>query len=230
MSLRPVGEHPGGEHPELRALVVDWGGVLTTAVPEALRAWALSEGLEPDSVRAAFRRWLGPGAEAQEGNPIHRLERGELEPAEVEALLAAQVRTARGAAVRTDGLLTRMFSAFTHAPDMTALVWRARRSGIATALLSNSWGEHYPDDLWDGAFDVVVISGRVGMRKPEPEIFRHTADLLGVAPASCVFVDDVPHNVAAAVAVGMVGVVHSDYQTTAHELSVLFGRDLATGT
>jgi epoxide hydrolase-like predicted phosphatase len=208
------------------ALVVDWGGVLTTGVPEALAAWARSEDLDVDTLRAAFGRWLGPQADMELANPIHLLERGELAPAEVEQMLAPLLRTTSGTPVPGAGLLSRMFAHFTHAPAMTALVWRARQAGIATALLSNSWGDHYPEHLWDGTFDQVVISGRVGMRKPDPEIFLHTADLLGVPPTACVFVDDVAHNVAAAVAVGMVGVLHTDYPTTAGELSVLFGRDL----
>ena len=91
---------------------------------------------------------------------------------------------------------------------MTALVRRARHAGLRTGLLSNSWGNDYPRDGWDEMFDVVVISGEVGMRKPEPEIFHHTLDLIGLAAAECVFVDDLPHNVAAAVELGMVGVRH----------------------
>jgi putative hydrolase of the HAD superfamily len=76
-------------------------------------------------------------------------------------------------------------------------------------------------------FDTIVISGEVGMRKPEPRIYRHTCADLGLTPAECVFVDDLVHNVAAAVDVGMVGVHHTSYATTEAELSVLFDRDLS---
>ena len=88
-------------------------------------------------------------------------------------------------------------------------------------MLSNSWGEHYPEHLWVGAFDAVVISGRVGMRKPDAEIFQHTADLLQLTPAECVMVDDMPTNIRGAVAVGMVGVRHVSYEQTVDELEVL---------
>jgi HAD superfamily hydrolase (TIGR01509 family) len=94
-------------------------------------------------------------------------------------------------------------------------------------LLSNSWGNTYPDDLWDNMFDVVVISGEVGMRKPEARIFRHTIELMGLPAETLVFVDDFPHNVSAAIAAGMVGVLHEDYDRTALELEALFGIDLA---
>jgi putative hydrolase of the HAD superfamily len=64
------------------------------------------------------------------------------------------------------------------------------------------------------------------MRKPEPRIYAHTCGELGLAPENCVFVDDLPHNVEAAAALGMVGVHHVSYDATAAELSVLFGHDL----
>jgi len=110
--------------------------------------------------------------------------------------------------------------------DMVGLIRRARASGLRTALLSNSWGDHYPDELWDGLFDQVVISGRVGLRKPDAEIFLHTAALLGLPPQDCVMVDDLARNVHGAVAVGMVGVLHRDYRQTLTELEALFDRPL----
>jgi putative hydrolase of the HAD superfamily len=93
-------------------------------------------------------------------------------------------------------------------------------------LLSNSWGEHYPEHLWVGAFDAVVISGRVGLRKPDQAIFVHTAELLELRPAQCVMVDDLQANISAAVAVGMVGVLHRSYDETVDELEALFDLSL----
>jgi putative hydrolase of the HAD superfamily len=61
------------------------------------------------------------------------------------------------------------------------------------------------------------------MRKPDPEIFLHTAGLLKLDPAECVLVDDLPSNIEGAVAVGMVGVRHTAYDDTAAELEALFG-------
>jgi HAD superfamily hydrolase (TIGR01509 family) len=109
---------------------------------------------------------------------------------------------------------------------MSGLVRRARRAGLRTGLLSNSWGNDYPRDGWDEMFDVVVISGEVGMRKPEPAIFAHTLELLGLRPEETVFVDDLRHNIDAAVAVGMVGVHHRTYDQTLLELEALFGMPL----
>jgi epoxide hydrolase-like predicted phosphatase len=219
---------PRRESTGLHGLVVDWGGVLTTDVRVAVGAWAQSEGVPVDDVRSAFQRWLGPAeAEREIANPVHLLERGELESTQFEQFLADQLATADGHAVEPAGLLRRMFAHFTRAPAMSALVWRAREAGITTGLLSNSWGNSYPDDVFDGMFDTVVISGEVGMRKPEQRIYSYTCERLGLRPDECVFVDDLPHNVTAAVAAGMVGVHHTSYASTEAELSALFGHDLS---
>jgi len=73
----------------------------------------------------------------------------------------------------------------------------------------------------------VVISGEVGMRKPEAAIFQHTLDELGLPAGSCVFVDDHMANIRAAAALGVVGVWHQTYAQTANELEALFDRPLA---
>src|SRR5512141_428761 len=105
-----------------------------------------------------------------------------------EAQVAAALTARTGRPFAAEGLPGRMFDNFEHAPDMSGLVRRARAAGLRTGLLSNSWGNDYPRDGWEEMFDVVVISGEVGMRKPEPRIFEHTLDLLGLRPEECVFV------------------------------------------
>src|SRR5688572_21441162 len=64
------------------------------------------------------------------------------------------------------------------------------------------WREFYPTDV----FEVVVDSSEVGMRKPDPRIYRLTCERLGVAPARAAFVDDIEDNVAGARNVGLVGI------------------------
>ncbi len=159
-------------------------------------------------------------------SPVHRLERGELPVGDFEALLAAEL-AGRGSTVEPEGLLRRVLGDLAELDaSMVGLVARAREAGLRTALLSNSWGNAYPDELMSGLFDAVVISGDVGMRKPELRIYRHTADLLGLPESACVMVDDLPHNVHAAAAAGMVGVLHRTYDETLGELEILFDRSL----
>ncbi len=213
---------------ELRGLVVDWGGVLTNDLRGVVEAWADADGVDLEVYSGIMREWMGEpyGVEALL-NPVHALERGEMTVPAFETRLAEALSTRTGRPYEAEGLLVRMFERFEHAPEMAALVRRARTRGLLTALLSNSWGNDYPRDGWVDMFDVVVVSGEVGMRKPEPRIFTHTLELLGLEPGECVFVDDLPHNVAAAVAVGMVGVRHRSYAETLAELEILFDRELS---
>jgi putative hydrolase of the HAD superfamily len=93
---------------------------------------------------------------------------------------------------------------------------------VPTGLLSNSWGGgDYPRDLFPEIFDAVVISGEVGMRKPEPQIFLHAAQLLGLEPQQCIFIDDLEANVTAAEETGFTGVLHRGAAATAERVSEL---------
>ena len=73
-----------------------------------------------------------------------------------------------------------------------------KAGGTRTALLSNSWGNDYPRELFADLFDAVVISCEVGLRKPDEAIFERHAEDLALAPQAALFFDDTPANVAAA--------------------------------
>jgi putative hydrolase of the HAD superfamily len=203
-----------------KALVLDYGGVLTGNLGAAMDAWLAADDIDPADFRALMGEWLTPGAEV---NPIHELELGTLPNIDFETRLAERLVTRTGDRVVAEGLLQRMFAAFGEEPDMYALLLRARQAGVRTALLSNSWGNSYPREQFAALFDVVVISGEVRLRKPDPEIYLLTARRLGLDPAACVFVDDLPPNVTAATDVGMVGIRHADAATTIAEVETIFG-------
>jgi putative hydrolase of the HAD superfamily len=210
-----------------RGLLVDWGGVLTSGLDTALRRWAELDGFDFDAYVKAVMAWLPVETAAEaEINPVHALERGQIAVPDFERKLATILVRPDGTQVPAEGLIERMFAHFEHVPAMNALVRRAKGHGIRTALLSNSWGNTYPRDTWDGMFDDIVISGEVGLRKPEPEIFRLAADRLNLRPAECVFVDDLEVNVDGARALGMTGILHTSYDETRRELESLFGVDL----
>jgi putative hydrolase of the HAD superfamily len=209
---------------ELQALIVDWGGVLTSPLQDTMVSWCDADGIDYSEFRTVMKEWLGaPYSDDATLNPVHALERGEMEVPDFERELASRLRTLDGRAVEPTGLLTRMFAGFAALPSMIEAVRRARASGLSTALLSNSWGDLYSRDGWTELFDVVVISGEVRMRKPDPGIYRLTADRLGVDPRRCVFVDDLTPNVRGAEAVGMVAVHHVTPHETLDELEALFG-------
>ncbi|HVQ93097.1 MAG TPA: HAD-IA family hydrolase, partial [Mycobacteriales bacterium] len=93
---------------------------------------------------------------------------------------------------------------------MVEVVRRARAAGVPTALLSNSWGQPYPEAVLAELFDATVFSCAAGVRKPDPAAYLLAARLLGTEPAQCLFVDDIRSNVAGAEAVGMTGLWHRD--------------------
>ncbi|MGF7123930.1 MULTISPECIES: HAD-IA family hydrolase [unclassified Rhodococcus (in: high G+C Gram-positive bacteria)] len=107
---------------------------------------------------------------------------------------------------------------------MARVVGDARRRGIRTAILSNDPGGPGAQGLRDlaGPFvDEVVLSGDVGMAKPNRRIYELTAARLGLDPLECVFVDDLVGNVRAAAAAGMVGVHHVDPSAAVEEIAIL---------
>jgi epoxide hydrolase-like predicted phosphatase len=213
---------------QLRGLLVDYGGVLTNPLAEFMASWVKADGIDPERFAELMRRWLGPGAEH---NPAHDLETGRIDAAEFERLLAAELIEQAPAggladADRAAGMLTRMFAGMRVEPSMVSVVRAARGAGVRTGLLSNSWGLDYERDGWETLFDAVVISGEVGLRKPDPAIYALAAQRLELPPEQIVFVDDLRPNVRAAVAAGMVGVQHVDLETTVSELEILFDASL----
>ena len=204
----------------MQGLIVDWGGVLTMPIHSAISGWLQVTGVDRDHYGAVVRRWVEPPP--GEVSPVHRLERGEIAVEEFEHLLSAALAQ-EGSTVEAAGLIGQMFADLAIYEDsMTSLVTRAHAAGVRTALLSNSWGNEYDRSDWHEMFDTVVISGEVGMRKPERAIFELALDRIGLPAGECVFVDDVAPNIAAAAEAGLVGIVHRTFDETARELEALF--------
>jgi len=208
----------------VRAVIFDWGGVITGPIAATVAAWLDADGIDPERYAAVMRPWVqlaygGDGAES----PIHALERGEVSDAEFERTLAAALTGPDGPPVAAPGLLRRMFAASAVSAEMLVLIADLRASGLVTGLLSNSWGvsDGYPRHLFGGLFDDVVISGEVGMRKPEERIFLLAATRLRMEPGECVFVDDVAGNITAAAKLGFGTVHHSEPALTRQALSGL---------
>lgn len=123
----------------------------------------------------------------------------------------------RGIVVDYAGVLTDV-----DGPRLLDVLDTARDQGVRTALLSNAAGGGAVRRRLAGWFDTLVFSGEVGVAKPSEDVFRLTADRLGVPVSTCVVVDDSAVNVAGAVAAGMVGVHHTSMADTLAELGALF--------
>jgi putative hydrolase of the HAD superfamily len=128
---------------------------------------------------------------------------------------------------RYAGLVDRLFAGLEPEESMFEALRRARRAGIKTGLISNSWGRgRYDRSTFGELFDGVVISGEVGLHKPEPQIFELGAERVGLEPSACVFVDDLRENCEGAEAVGMVAVLHRGAGETIQRLEELLDVEL----
>ena len=197
----------------MKGLVLDYGGVLTTNVFASFRDFCVREGLEPDAVKELFR--ANPEARAL----VRAVETGEIPEAEFSerfgGLLGIEGR---------EGLIDRLFAGMGPDEAMLAAVRGARAQGISTGLISNSMGEgRYDRGAFPDLFDGVVISGEVGMHKPQPEIYRLGCERIGLPPEECVFVDDLRENCEGAEAVGMTAILHRGAERTVPELERLLG-------
>lgn len=208
------------------SLIVDFGGVLTTPLEDAMGNFAESQGIElQDLVRVALAAYHGEGDDL-----VVQFEKGAIPDAEFALAFAQRLSEASGRQVEAEGLLHRLLGSLRLEDDMFDMLRCARGAGIKTALLSNSWGlELYPRDLLSETCDVVVISGEVGMRKPDADIFTFTTDKLGLDPQVCIFVDDHPGHLKTAAEVGMKTVLHKNPAQTIAELEGLLEMPLRAG-
>ncbi|HEY8865920.1 MAG TPA: HAD family phosphatase [Solirubrobacteraceae bacterium] len=194
-----------------KALLVDFGGVLTTDIWSSFAAFCEQRGLDAGAAKQLFRE--NPDALAT----LRGLETGEVEPADFERRFAALLGT------EPDGLVEGLFAGLRPDQPMLEAVGRAREARVPTGLISNSWVmDHYTDEI-RALFDAAVISAEVGLHKPQPEIYLLAAERLGVDPEDCVFVDDLRENCAGAEAVGMTAVLHRDAAETIARVEELLG-------
>jgi epoxide hydrolase-like predicted phosphatase len=208
-----------------RGLLVDFGGVLTTSMGRAFSEFCVESGVDPERFKTVISEAYG--TDGTHGM-IGKLERGEIELDEFETWLAEHLSEGLEKPLEAAGIRDRMFAGMGPDEDMAAAVRRAHDAGVKTALVSNSWGPSgFHTAELDGMFDAVLISGEIGMRKPDAQIFRHAASLIGVPPEECVFIDDLEQNAEGARAVGMAGIVHRSARFTIPKLEELLGVSLS---
>ena len=194
------------------ALLIDWGGVLTTNLFESFTAHCERIGIEPRSLRARF------AGDPEARDLLIALEKGQLEEAIFEQRLSGLLEC------EPEGLIDGLFAGVRPDEAMLEAVRRARGSGVRTALVSNSWGVHrYPRELFEELFDGVVISAEEGIRKPSRRMYELGAERAGVQAAQCVYVDDLPFNLTPAEELGMATVHHTSAEKTIPELERLLG-------
>ncbi|MDX6643460.1 MAG: putative hydrolase of the superfamily [Solirubrobacteraceae bacterium] len=199
--------------PPRRGLLIDYGGVLTTDVFASFQAFCKAEGLEPTKVAEMFR------GDPEARQLLFDLEVGKLSEEEFEPRFGAVLGIAE-----PTGLIDRLFAGMKSDHAMLNALRAARDAGVRTGLLSNSWGKgRYDRSLFPELFDGVVISGEVGLRKPDQAIYQLGAEAIDLPPEACVFVDDLPGNLKPARELGMATIHHTSAEQTVAELEPLLG-------
>ena len=205
----------------LRAVISDFGGVLTLPISAAFDGMREEMGVGP----ADLGRAMAHATTAAGENPLYRLERGELsEQAFLDALGRGLVAvTGREVPLHTFG--ERWFAQMEVNEPLLAYYRGLHERGLRLAILTNNVREWEP--RWramlpiDELFELVVDSAFVGMRKPEPAIYELTLDRLGLPAQACAFVDDVEVNVSAASALGLHAVHFRSTEQVVAELDAL---------
>lgn len=185
-----------------RAVVCDFGGVLTVPLIEAFAAYQDQSGTSLEDLGRAMQR----ATEAAGGeHPLFQLEKGLISEGEFLRRLEEQLPDG----VHLQGFREIYFEALHPNEELIAYMRELRGRGLRMAMLTNNVREWEP--LWraklpvDEIFELVVDSAFVGMRKPERGIYELTIERLGggIAAEDCVFLDDVQANVDAAAELGM---------------------------
>ena len=207
----------------IRAVISDFGGVLTTPLIESFRAYREESGLSFERLGDAMARV----AERSGGeHPLFELERGRI----TEAEFLGSIESELGGDVRLSSLRETYFAHLHPNERMIGYMRDLRDRGLRMALLTNNVREWEP--LWraklpdmDEIFEVVVDSAFVGMRKPERGIYELTLERLGdgVRAEDCVFVDDTELNCRAAEELGMRAILFETDDQAVAELDALMG-------
>jgi putative hydrolase of the HAD superfamily len=206
----------------IRAVVSDFGGVLTVPLMEAFARFQADTGVTPSDLGAALRR----ATEANDGrNPLFELEVGAIGEREFLATLERELQAGLGRPVALHGFGERYMNATDPNHELFAYYRELHGRGLRFALLTNNVREWEP--YWraklpiDDIFETVVDSAFVGVRKPDPAIYAIVLERLGLEAAECAFVDDLAVNVDAARSLGFAGVHFRDTAQAIAELDAL---------
>jgi len=196
----------------IRCVICDFGGVLTTPLVGSFMAFQDQTGIPTEALGSAMARIY----ERDGAHPLYELEKGHITEQDFLGQLRGELAVELGHVPELHDFKEIYFKALNPNDEMIAEMRAARDAGFRMAMLTNNVREWEP--LWramlpvDEIFELVVDSAFVGMRKPEPEIYRLTldrirehdpAELGDLEYSDCLFIDDFEVNCAAARELGI---------------------------
>jgi putative hydrolase of the HAD superfamily len=204
------------------AVLWDFGGVILTSPFEAFNRYEAEAGLPHDFIRRV-------NAANPDHNAWAQMERAEIDLQRFAELFEAEARALGGelSGHKVVGLLSGQVR-----PEMVEALQRVRRHYRIACITNNMPAGHGPSMTRSAEaaaqvtqimalFEHVVESSKLNMRKPDPRIYRHTCELLGVAPERCVYLDDLGINLKPARAMGMATIKVDSADQALDELQTL---------
>lgn len=213
---------------QIEAVIFDYGGVLSTTPFAGIAEFERRMGYPEKSLaRLLFGRGASPQGPTDDlpDHDWHLLETGRLTLDEFHQRLVGRSEAALGRPLDLGvyAQFLRDLGVGVHWM-MVHRVRELRAEGYRTAILTNNvreWGRYWKASIPLDLFDVVVDSCDVGLRKPDPAIFRLTCDRLGVAPEAAVFLDDTARHVEAARLIGLHAILVRDPWDAIAELDAI---------
>lgn len=209
------------------AVLWDFGGVILSSPFEAFNRYEAELGLPRDFIRRV-------NAVDPDGNAWARMERAEIDLSTFAQLFEAEARALGG---ELSGHKVIALLSGEVRPEMVEALKRVHGRYRIACITNNMPAGHGPSMSRSadtaaqitqimGLFEHVVESSRLNMRKPDPRIYRHACELLGVAPERCVYLDDLGINLKPARAMGMATIKVQSAAQALDELEGLLGMPL----
>ncbi len=213
----------------IEVVVSDFGGVLTSPLIDAFVAVQNDTGVSVDQ----FAKAMSLVKEREDKHPLFELECGRISEASFLEKLEIALQEVYGDHVPLHGFSNSYFDALHPNRVMIDLMHTLKDAGYRMAMLTNNVKEWEP--LWkaklpvDDIFELIVDSAFVGVRKPDPAIYRLLLERLGgIDASSCIFIDDVEVNCKAAQELGMAAVHFRDTDQAVTDIGKELGQSFET--
>jgi len=211
----------------IEAVIWDFGGVFTSSPFEAFNRFETERGLPKDLIRRI-------NATNHHDNAWALFERNEVDTARFDQLFLEE-STALGHPVQGRDVLPLLSGSVR--PRMVAALKTCKQHFKVGCITNNVVSTHSPgqDEIQRAAgamgqimplFDAIIESSKAGVRKPDPKIYLMMCELLAVAPANCIYLDDLGINCKPAAGLGMTAIKVVDVDQTLAELAAVTGLTL----
>jgi len=208
----------------IEAVIWDFGGVFTTSPFEAFNRYETQRGLPLDFIRTV-------NSTNPDTNAWALFERSEINSTAFDVMFAKEAE-ALGRAVRGADVLPLLSGDVRPAVVKALMLCKAQfKVGCITNNVSAGEGAGMASTAEKARtvagimtqFDAVIESSKAGVRKPDPRIYQMMCAQLDVAPAACVYLDDLGVNCKPAAALGMKAIKVSNEGQLLRDLSALVG-------